>query len=395
VRRYDARLQIDPEAATIQANVTVDLELAPGEREATLLLNRGLTIDSLQADRPVSGYAFDRERREMLRYAAEATPLTVRLAAPDASGSTLRLALAYHGALEPDSWGVNTVSPDWVELGLYSGWFPLDPEMGNFDSRLRVRLPDEWNAVGTGGLSRKGDTWVAEAEDVGDVTVIAAPALATVDAGGGIRVHAAGGPTNRLDQVAAAAARTRERLTRLLGPAGDGSLDVVLASRSSGGGYVRPGLAVLLDDGGDLAGEKWTRYLGHEISHLWWHLAPATTWEDWLNESFAEESALLLIREELGEAPWRARLERYRTASSDLPPIEGVDRSDQAAYAVLYRKGPVVLSDLEQRIGRQTFGRFLRTVVSRRAATTEAVLADLGEVASPEAASWLEEALRR
>ncbi len=395
VRRYDAELRVDPAAGTLAATVTVEAALEPGQREVTLLLNRGFQIASLSCDRPLAGFALHHDRRGVLRYAAEATPLVVSLAEPAAETGTLRLTLAYSGVIAPDAWGVNLVTPEWVELGLYSGWFPLDPAMGHFAYRLTVELPDGWQAVGTGGLHPDGGTWTAADEDVNDIVVIAAPALSTRRAGRSIAIHAAGVPAERLDAAAAAAGSIRERLTELLGPSGDGALDVVFTARTRGGGYVRPGLAVLQDEGGSFADEHWVRYMGHEISHLWWHRAPSTDWQDWLNESFAEVTALELVRERLGEKAWAARLARYRKESAALPPVRGLDRNDEAAYKVLYRKGPVILSDLEQHIGHERFLTFLRAVNIREASNTDTVLAVLREVVSPDAAGWLSDALGR
>ncbi len=394
-RSYDVSLRVDPAGGSIAATATVDVDLAAGERSVTLLLNRGLAVTSLTADRPLAGFAFRRGERGRLRYAAEAVPLEVRLAGPSAAASELRLTVSYEGVPAPDAWGVNLVTPAWVELGLYSGWFPLDPGMGSFSYRLRLDLPDGWSAAGTGGMARRDGAWNASSAAINDIVVVAAPDLQIRDAGGGVRVLGARVSAPRLDAVAAAASGILARLTALLGPSGGGALDVVLTARTTGGGYVRPGLAVLQDDGGDLAGGSWVRYLGHEISHLWWYRAPSTSWQDWINESFAEVTALVLVRDRLGDGAWRTLLDRYRAASDGLPPVRGLDRDDDKAYEVLYRKGPVILAGVEERIGRERFLRFLREVHVRRAADTAAVLGVLSDVAGRPAAAALDAALDR
>jgi hypothetical protein len=53
--------------------------------------------------------------------------------------------------------------------------------------------------------------------------------------------------------------------------------------------------------------ETYARYLGHETSHMWWTGAPSEKWEDWLNGDFADNSALLVIREIFGEGSVRGR----------------------------------------------------------------------------------------
>jgi aminopeptidase N len=143
------------------------------------------------------------------------------------------------------------------------------------------------------------------------------------------------------------------------------------------------------------AGPGFIRYLAHEISHLWWRGADTTDWQDWLNESFAEMSALMILRKEFGEQEFRDRLARYRNAATGTPPLRGLDRDDEDAYTVLYQKGPVLLADLEQTIGAEAFLRFLRARLAEEANTTEECLDTLARVVSAEASDQLDAALRR
>lgn len=77
------------------------------------------------------------------------------------------------------------------------------------------------------------------------------------------------------------------------------------------------------------------------------------------------------------------------------PPVQGVERNDEIASTVLYKKGPVLLAELEESIGREAFLSFLRARVEGEVDTTEGCLDPLSEVASPEARRQLESALRR
>jgi hypothetical protein len=66
----------------------------------------------------------------------------------------------------------------------------------------------------------------------------------------------------------------------------------------------------------------------------------ANTWQDWLNESFAEYSAVLLMRDWHGRAVSGGILARYEREAQEAKPIWGFDRNDRSAQATLYRKGP-------------------------------------------------------
>jgi aminopeptidase N len=142
--------------------------------------------------------------------------------------------------------------------------------------------------------------------------------------------------------------------------------------------------------------EGYVRYLGHEAAHLWWWGAETTSWEDWLNESFAEYSALLAVRERFGPAAFEERLAVKREASQDSAPIWGLERSDistadqrQMIETVLYAKGPIVLHELATKIGQPRFLVMCQHLVAQEANSTAALLALLGKLEGPEIKQWL------
>jgi hypothetical protein len=168
-------------------------------------------------------------------------------------------------------------------------------------------------------------------------------------------------------------------------------LAIVFAERTSGGGYLRGGFMSLLFDSDD---RGLLQYAAHEMAHSWWGRGDANTWEDWLNESFAEYSALMLIRDWHGRSAWSEILGRCEQEARQAKPIWGLDRSDRSAQATLYRKGPVLLSRPEARVGEPTFRRLLAALVSREVRTTEQFLATLEELTSAAVRQSFEQELK-
>jgi hypothetical protein len=175
-------------------------------------------------------------------------------------------------------------------------------------------------------------------------------------------------------------------------------LSLVETKRELGGGYARPGLIVLSRLADRTSPEQRAdlmRYVAHETAHFWWSLAPTVTWEDWLNESFAEYSALLLLRELYGDAEYSERVEQKRQASEGSPPIWGFDRSDNTvAQSVLYDAGPVVLHDLSSRISGAGFLGWCEELFSRNVIATGQAIELLRELEGDDTAEWLEDRLR-
>ena len=391
---------IDPDAGTLTATAQLTVKPPAGAETVEVLLNRRLSLTEVGADVGLAGFEHIREGDGPYRYAAQATPVRIRLAAP-ASGRSFQLTMKYHGEVEPDAWGVIQLHENWVELvAAYSGWVPFDPSAAHYKASWRARLPEGWVAAGTGAPRRVDGWWSATVEGTEDLVLLAAPGLQRMAIGESLSISHADLPRGVPELIAADAGRVRDTLSRWFGPArGDGQVEIVFARREKGGGYARPGLVVMLYQGAyakdSTAGPGFIRYLAHEISHLWWRGAQSTDWEDWLNESFAEMSALMILRGHFGEQEFRDRLARYRKASDGTPPVRGLDRGEEVAYTVLYQKGPVLLAELEQTIGREAFLRFLRARVEDEVNTTEECLNTLARVVSPEARGQLAAALLR
>jgi len=399
VQELDVEAVVDPAAGTISSAATLTVVPAAGAQSIEVLLNRGLEITGLSADVGFAGFTHVKDGDGPYRYAPQATALRVDLARP-ATGEPVRVRLLTRGVVEPDAFGVIQVHDRWVELvAAYSGWVPLDGSGDPYDLRLRVELPDGWTAVGTGGLRLVDGRWRSEATAAPGAVLIAAPELRRLDAGEDLSIRHVDLPPETAERIAEAARQVRRILAEWFGPAAGDRVEVVFAPRESGGGYARPGLVVMLYDAGPDADPGrdagFLRYLAHEVSHLWWRGASTTDWEDWLNESFAEMTALMVLREWLGEEVFARWLERFREAAAGLPAVRGVDRGDERAFEVLYRKGPVLLAELEAEVGREAFLRFLRARLDGRPHTTEACLEALEEVVSPEARRRLEAALGR
>lgn len=126
--------------------------------------------------------------------------------------------------------------------------------------------------------------------------------------------------------------------------------------------------------------------VSHELSHYWW--LNAGQQHAWLNESFAEYSAMLFLRKQQGVAAFRKLLEDKRKASANLPPVYGFDRTKnrQAAPGIMYRKAVVKLSELEAELGEQKFMDFLRAVAKAKVRDTDTLIEVLAQVSSQEVA---------
>jgi ABC-2 type transport system permease protein len=135
----------------------------------------------------------------------------------------------------------------------------------------------------------------------------------------------------------------------------------------------------------------------HEAAHQWWahQVTPANVQgAQMLSETFAEYSALMLLRREYGEEHMRRYLMRELDQYLDARSAETVE--EQPLYRVEdqqylhYRKGAVIMYALQDYLGEATVNRVLQRLIEERAyqtapyATTLDFLRLLREEAGPE-----------
>lgn len=402
VPHYDVRAVIDPAGERLRAEVSVTFVATEEVSRVEYWLNQGLELESAEGTVPVLSVERDSAGLGGMRWSAESDLVRIELARPIRPGERVTVTLRYGGVMAPNSWGVNVLGEEWFELGLYSGWYPLMGEDARFTYSLEARLPAPYRATGLGAISREesgGDAVyrVEQVTPVNDLVLAGSRGLETEVVRHGefaIRLSHVTLTPRQVNRVASDAADILGRFGAWFGPSSPGELEFLFAPRERGGGYARPGLVVMqLDADTDLEAPGSLRYLAHEIGHLWWAGAPTSTWEDWLNESFAEYAALMLLRERVGPGEVERRIREYRKAADGTPPIRGLDRDHEDAFRVLYRKGPVLLHDLEARIGLDRFLALLQALRRDEVDSTAGLLALLAHLSSPADRDWLDAAL--
>lgn len=165
----------------------------------------------------------------------------------------------------------------------------------------------------------------------------------------------------------------------------------LLSASGTSGGYSRKNFIMLSSR---TFNEYVLKNTAHEIGHFWWNKAPVESWHDWLNESFAEFSALQYIRHARGEKAYAAYIDAYRKETRHIRPIWGIDRNDREAHLALYRKGSVLLADLLVRVGEEPFFNFLAGVIQAHITDTSAFLDFAESRLGRKNRDWIEKRLK-
>jgi len=294
----------------------------------------------------------------------------------------------------PDAGGtppINIITPSLVELGLDGMWLPIKPDLSmRFTVDARVSgLPRNAVVAAQGKITRAGNV-VRIRRVIPDVdfAFVASPDLQRLSLPE-FELYAA----NPQDPVARIyrdhGPRALAFLENWFGPMPGTPARIAVVQRERGSGYARTGYIVLTGNG-ELNPVGRAKFTAHEFAHSWFRNGGSAGEHRWLDESTAEYVSLRYVEQALGAAARDSLLVPKRTAAAEAGPVFGRDRQDRE----LYSKGPLLLIELEKRIGRPSLDRLLRQVAHKHVATTQDFLAELTLVADQPAATWFNERLR-
>jgi hypothetical protein len=399
VDRYDISLEIFPSEGSINAEAIIIL-ISPedGFNRFELLLNKNLELRSVSGDIGVD-YEFARARAGEFYYSVDSAPIIVGFHRPLKQGEKTALKIQYQGVISETYWGENFIKPEWIEIAFYCGWFPLNPDNMNFRYDLDLKIDPAYKVTGNGIVSGGEGLWhIKEDMPTNDVVVIACKDLKT-------RIISADKLKLRFEhpdlkeetakRIVADVYKMVDQYSEWFEHDISQELTFVVPRRSKGGGYYRPRFFTMPFDSDPVKYEGFAKNLAHEIAHFWWRGADSTTWEDWLNESFAEYSSLMMLRDWYGEELFSRYLNKYREAVEGRPPIWGIDRSHKDAFVVLYWKGSLILNRLEGELGREKFFDFLSALLEKNVKSTGPMLSLLEEISSKDIREIFEADLRK
>jgi hypothetical protein len=381
---YDGVVTAKPDSGTVQASWSVRLARTPGVDSVVLLLNSGVGITSL------TGRDVERYESTVDRGLAR---LTVHLR-PHAGAADTELRLLYAGQLLLSEDRINSLSSEWVELGLDSFWFPVVADFAHeVSGRVRIVLPPGYRVISSGTQEVRGDTLeIVNTRALPDFAFAASRSLRTT-AQGQARTHDVGARPEMVARMLGTAAQCANYLNLRYG-ARDSieTADLIMAPRT-GPGYARQRYVVISvgpSDGqrppADSSGL--TYFICHEFAHYWSIGANPSGPDNWLNEGFAEFVSGRAVRALHGEAAWTRILESWRQGAVGQGPIWTAASTGRPSERVAYRKAPALLAQLESRVGSPLMDSLLTRFMTGQLRTTPAVLEMIEHTVGPEHGAW-------
>lgn len=398
---YQGKLMINPEQGRIHAKLNISYQVMHHDTDELILyIHKDMMVNEITCQ-PMSQYHLEDTISDWCPFITDSKKLSISLTHTIGVGETIEIYLDYEGCIGNSlQWEVNRVTTELVELGSYSPWYPVTPEFDLACFDIYISLNEDYVVLNGYDLKKVDDhTWhLVQEEPHMDCTIIASHKFQAVEASQHdekIRIYYMLPEHEQVaNQMYDVCKWLISHYSNLYGEISlQKYLTIANVDRNKGGGYCRPGLIVMTidkpEDGVNL------RYLAHELAHLWWHLADVNTYEDWLNESFAEYSSLMSVRMREGQERFDYLINRYQEIAKDLPAITSIKRSDEVAYHVLYVKGPVLLYHLEQKIGEDLFKQLLKRMFQNKIVNTKDFMTLLSEVTNEKTSNYFEELLNQ
>ena len=391
ISSYDLMVEIEVESGKLIVSSTIDADFEDKD-SMVFVLWRSTAIQSISSDNKSLQYTFDTASPSPVPFIPGGSPLVIFK--PDGKTGGRNITFNYVCDMSGLSGWAKAFSDEWIELNLYSGWFPVCWDSRNFTARINLVIEDDYLVTGSGLVDwQKGEWVINQPWKSGDIVLIASKNLKTrrfFEDDMNIEVVYSSLTNEEADSVLIECKFISELYQSFFGKADSTYLKFVIIPYGLGG-YGRVNFATLRTD---RFNDYTRRGIAHEMAHFWWSNANAASWEDWLNEAFAEYSMLMYVRDRLGNEAFKNWIEKYRENAHDTPPIWGIDRNSPEAYTVLYEKGALLLYELELRLGQYNFMSFLRLTLENEVKTTAEMLALVEKALSNSDRIWLEEQLR-
>ncbi|MBN1388895.1 MAG: hypothetical protein JW965_10635 [Bacteroidales bacterium] len=394
---YDIKLTIEPEGHYIDVDCYLDIPNDTRVNTICFYLHKQLLIEELSFNDNKS-FTISRDTSD-IRYMPCATRYSLNT--KGLKNKRVSLHLKYSGRItEWPDLSASVIGERWTEMGLYFPWYPYNPDYTLFTYEVEVLTGDEYRPFLMGSEAMDISWALYKAENpTNDIVFCTSKALKTLKK----EIYqykiclAYSTMSDTLINTLTSDLRKILSLYNKWFPPGGNTLCIVESMREKGGGYARLGgiyLPGFSETDYSESRRPYTRYLAHEISHLWWYRANSNTWEDWLNEGFAEYTALMVLRELHGHEYFDEWIERKREQSEGSDPVWQYDRNGEQAYTILYDKTPLLLFELEQRMGIDPFKQLMWDLLINNVSTTYEFKRILTDLEGKETAEWFEEMLK-
>ncbi len=393
IKSYDLDVAIDVKTKKVKVKglINIDFEQQPS---ISTTIWKNTKFNDISVNGIPMSYTFETDKPTPIIFIDEGRGLI--FSNPNKNVGNVPIYVDYESDMNGIEPSAELFTEDWIQIGFYNAWFPVDIKSRNATSKLRISIDPTYKVSGSGKITKKGDVWeMTQPWPAYDNVIIAAKNLQSSQAKKGnatIETVYTDFPEADIQSIMSTSQTVLDYFGKIYPKQNEAYIKfVVKHSANGGGGYNRANFISLRINNYGLSTQK---TIAHEVAHFWATGGDSTTWQDWLNESFAEYSALLYVRDNISTKTYTDYIEAYKKSIVDAPAIWGFNRSNNAAYTVLYKKGAVILHELESKIGTDQMFKLLYLKHTQGIKNTTDFLDLLEQQTSKKIRNWLENTLK-
>lgn len=385
IKSYKGKISLDS-LKTLNADFKIDYSNSSSEKEFYFYLNKNAKIENLKINNVFTNYKTEN--------ATDFMPDFKKIIIKSSFLKKFNLEIKYSYPLDKTENPTFLYNPNWIELSLYTGWFPLNFNDKNYSYKLKFEIPENYQIISSGRISRnKNKTIILNNENYKDIPVILSDKFQIFSAKDEkIKFYGTGLSDEQIKDIQNTSDNMYNFYEEVFGKSDSKNLIVAVNPFAHPMSYARKGFISLSLKNGFANSDK--KILAHEIGHLWWKNASFGTYEEWLNESFAEFSALKFMQQKLSKEEFGELLKKYEMAYQKPIKISEILPNDDNWYSIAYLKYPYILYKLDKKIGSQKMNQFLSSIYENKISTTENVITLLRKYADENIVNEFEKEIR-
>ncbi|MGG7212468.1 hypothetical protein ACQPUY_02490 [Clostridium nigeriense] len=376
----DLKIMLDVNNEKKEIQVESEINFSDNVYNLKLILNEGLILNKI-TDWNGNEVIYNEELNANALFIQSGKRVTLKI--PEGTKS---ITMIYSGNIS--GWH-NTITDNYIALNFYSAWYPIfeDYDM-EIAKKVTVKNISDFTVVK--GRKNKED-WEYESNDF-DCNILAVKdwnSISLENFSPKLNIYFNNRQIEEVKELSKSFSNIISYFTGLLDVESNinGTFDIVIPS-SDEGGYCREGLIVL----GDLPSDRIDvdDFLAHECGHIWSTGADVNSWEDWLNETFAEVLSLSFIKKKYGVEAYKKRINDIREIAKKSPQIksENGERPDGVHF-----KGTYLMHRLSEIFGEDTLIEIVKLFVRLQNKTTENLLREIKLKVGTKVSKFIEEKL--
>jgi len=363
VKRYDGTIRIDAEKHMLKANFTITFNTLPEDDSMKFFLHRSSKNLQLKSGNKKIATTITNEEFVEKDHAITFDRSKIK---------NLKLEVAYTLNLDSLSNNGFRFNKNWIELNLYTAWYPINTTYGRFPYTVKATIDTGYRLFGSGVVTNRRKTWkINQTIPSIDISTIFHKGLKEETIGKIKFYH-----YNINEEAVATIKNNTERhysyINNWLGVTGSTKLFLAVSNLKHTTSYARKNFISL--SVAKKYSEPYDKILAHELGHLWWNKASVTNWEEWLNESFAEYTAIIAQRNLFGEENFNKNISRLKKRTEKLASPYQLDKGVKNYQNSVTYKGAYYLYELENKIGREAMATLMKTIHEAKIMTTRDLL---------------------